>query len=95
MSTEANRKLLEGRNFKTGTTVGTYFINYLTTQKKKASENILGKRENSGNQHFLLFPKYFLPYTKQSSIFEPHLSCCLHVLGIWTTSLKFCRSVKS
>ena len=26
---------------------------------KKAFENILGKEENAGNQHFLLFPKCF------------------------------------
>ena len=25
-------------------------------------ENILGKGENAGNQHFLLYPKCFLPY---------------------------------
>ena len=25
-------------------------------------ENIVGKGENASNQHFLLFPQYFLPY---------------------------------
>ena len=25
-------------------------------------ENIVGKTENTGNQHFVLFPQYFLPY---------------------------------
>ena len=29
--------------------------------KKKAFENIVGKGENAGNQHFLLFPQCFLP----------------------------------
>ena len=40
------------------------YINYLgtmqsqivTTLKKEAFENIVGKGENAGNQHFLLFP---------------------------------------
>ena len=27
--------------------------------KKRASENIMGKGENAGNQHFLLFPQCF------------------------------------
>ena len=35
------------------------------TLGKKAFENIAGKRENAGNQHFLFFPKMFstLPKT--------------------------------
>ena len=32
------------------------------TLKKKSFENILGKAENIGNQHFLLFPKCYLPF---------------------------------
>ena len=32
----------------------------LTTLKRKAYENIVGKGENAGNQHFLLFPQCFL-----------------------------------
>ena len=32
---------------------------------KKAFENILEKGENAGNQHFLLFPKYFPPRQRQ------------------------------
>ena len=31
----------------------------LTTLKKKALENTVGKEENAGNQHFLLFPTVF------------------------------------
>ena len=31
-----------------------------TTMKKKPIENIEGKGENAGNQHFLLFPQCFL-----------------------------------
>ena len=29
--------------------------------KKKPFENVVGKGENAGNQHFLLFPLCFLP----------------------------------
>ena len=32
---------------------------------KEAFENIVGKGENAGNQHFLLFPQYFLPCPKK------------------------------
>ena len=32
----------------------------LTTLKEKGFENIVGKGENAGNQHFLLFPQCFL-----------------------------------
>ena len=37
-------------------------------------ENIDGKGENAGNQHFLLFPQCFLPSSKQ---IWSHLFCCL------------------
>ena len=30
-------------------------------QRKKPSENIVGKGENAGDQPFLLFPQRFLP----------------------------------
>ena len=33
----------------------------LTTLGKKPFEKIVGKGENVGNQHFLLFPQSFLP----------------------------------
>ena len=36
--------------------------------KKKPFENIVGKGENAGNQHFLLFPHYFPPFPKRISI---------------------------
>ena len=35
------------------------------TKKKETFENISGKEENAGNQHFPLFPKCFLPISKQ------------------------------
>ena len=37
--------------------------------KQKLFENIVGKGENAGNQHFLLFPLCFLLLTKQIAIF--------------------------
>ena len=48
----------------------------------------MGKGENAGNQHFLLFPQCFLPFQEQISILESHLFCRLQILSIWT-SLKF------
>ena len=43
------------------------------TLKKKALENTLGKGENAGNNHFLLFPQCFLLYHKEKSSFQQHL----------------------
>ena len=37
----------------------------LTTLKKKPFENIVGNAENAGYQHFLHFPKCFLPIPKR------------------------------
>ena len=38
---------------------------FLTTLKKKAFEYIVGKEENAGNQHFLVFPQCFLSFPEQ------------------------------
>ena len=38
-------------------------------------ENIVGKEENVGNQHFLLFPECFLLYQRQKLSFMLHLFC--------------------
>ena len=35
------------------------------TKRKKAQENIVGKGENAGNKHFLLFSQCFLSFPKQ------------------------------
>ena len=64
----------------------------LTAYRKKTFENIAGKEENAGKQHFLVFPQYFLPVSNQSLLFESHLFCRLQLLSIWTGS-KFYRSV--
>ena len=34
----------------------------LTTSQEIAFENIVGKEENAGFQHFLLFPDCYLPF---------------------------------
>ena len=39
---------------------------------EKPYENIVGKGENAGNQHFLLFPQCLLFYPKKIAPFEPH-----------------------
>ena len=36
-------------------------------------ENIEGKGENAGNQHFLFSHNVFSPFPKQVSIFQPNL----------------------
>ena len=56
-------------------------------------ENFVGKEENDGNKHCLLFPQCFLSYERQLKHFELHLICRLQMLSIWA-SLKFCRLVK-
>ena len=58
------------------------------TLGKKPLENIVGKGENAGNQHFLLFPQCFLLFPIQILIFQSPLFCHLQVLSIWT-SLNF------
>ena len=41
----------------------------LKTLKMKILENNVGKGENAGNQHFLLFPQHFPLFPKQISFF--------------------------
>ena len=40
----------------------------LTNLKEKPFENVVGKGENAGEQHFLLFAQCFLPSQKQSPL---------------------------
>ena len=42
----------------------------LTFGHPEKKENIVGKRENTGNHHFLLFQQYFLFFLKQKLIFN-------------------------
>ena len=65
----------------------------LTTLEKKAFENIVGKGENAGNQHFLFFPAMFSFIRKRISVFK-YLFCRLQTLSNWAT-LKNCHAVKS
>ena len=51
---------------------------------KKPFENIVGKGENAGNQHFLLFSQCFLTFQRKIAPFEPHKNCHLQKLSIWT-----------
>ena len=44
----------------------------MTLKKKKPSENIVGKGENAGNQHFLLFTQCFPPIPKRISVLKLH-----------------------
>ena len=53
----------------------------LTNPRKKPFENIVGKGENGGNQHFLLFPHCLLSYQKQKSFFE---LCLIADVCIWS-----------
>ena len=43
------------------------------TLRKKDLEHIVGKGENAGNQHFLLFPEFFLLFPNRISA----VSLCL------------------
>ena len=52
--------------------------------KKKALKNILGKGENAGYQHFLLFPKCFPPYVEYILSLNSPLRCRLQLLSFWT-----------
>ena len=42
-------------------------------KKNNLLKTFVGKEENAGNQHFLLFPQCFLPFPNQISVFETHL----------------------
>ena len=40
--------------------------------RNRPFQNIVGKGENAGNQHFLLFPQNVLPYLRQKLLFKQH-----------------------
>ena len=54
----------------------------LTTLGKKPFENIVGKGENAGNQHFLLFQQRFLLHQRKIAPFQHHSNCRLQMLRI-------------
>ena len=41
-------------------------------------ENTVGKGENTGNQHFLLFPQCFLLYQREKSFYQFKIVICKH-----------------
>ena len=51
-------------------------------EDKKPFKNTVGKGENAGYQHFLIFPHCFLPYKIQIICFEMHLICHLQMFSI-------------
>ena len=83
----ATCKLLAGNIFDSA------ISSFLSPLEEKAFENIVGKGENAGYKHFLLFPQCFLLFPTQISSFESRLFRRLKMLCI-CTSLKFCRLVK-
>ena len=48
-----------------GDTKKAFTTQLITTLKKKHFENIVGKGEHVGIQHFFIFPQCFLPLQKQ------------------------------
>ena len=54
----------------------------MTLRKTLPFENIVGKGEDTGNLHFLLFPDCFQLYQRQKSSFELHLLWWLQMLSI-------------
>ena len=51
-------------------------------KKKKPFENIVGKGENAGKQHFHLFQQCFLPYQRPVKTFHLILFCRLQMLSV-------------
>ena len=45
-------------------------IQSFNNPEKQTYENIVGKGENAGDQHFLLFPRCFQPVPKRVSVFK-------------------------
>ena len=60
------------------------------TIKNQALDNNVGKEENAGKQHFLLFPQCFLLYQKESFSFQQPLICHLQMLSVCSCP-KFCH----
>ena len=69
----------------------------LMTLNEKAFENIVGKGENAGNQHFLLFPQCVQPFPKRFLVFRPNFFCRLQNAFILDQSklLSFAKRVKA
>ena len=59
--------------------------------KKKPFKNIVGKGENTDNQHFLLFPQVLYPSQKEF-VFSSHEHGVLSEL-LWSLTVRRCPSV--
>ena len=59
-------------------------------EEKKAFANFVGKGENAGNQHCLLFSQRFPFFQGKINFIKPQLICRLQVLLI-RTRVQFCR----
>ena len=67
-----------------------FIFQFFTTQSRfsptltgNASGYIVEKDENAGNQHFLLFHKFFLLTASIKTSFDLLLICCLQMLSFW------------
>ena len=47
----------------------------LTTLYMRPFENIVGKGQNAGNQHFLLFPQFFCPFQNKFQFLSHNYFC--------------------
>ena len=64
--------------------------------EKKAFENIEGKEENAGNQHFLLYPQCFLPFPKRISFLGTFILLSVNAWNLdWSKILSFGRGLIS
>ena len=46
--------------------------------ERQRCENIIGKGENAGNKHFLLFPECFLVFQGQILLWQPSVSFAIY-----------------
>ena len=46
-------------------------MTFFDAPEEKPFQNIVGKGENAGNQHFSFFPQCFLSYERQIHYFNP------------------------
>ena len=79
-----------GQNFMLS--VSFLYVNLLPDDKildwfklKEIADDIAGKRENAGHQHFHLLLQCFLPYQNR----KLHLICRMQMLSIWTQLIFF------
>ena len=79
-----------GQNFMLS--VSFLYVNLLLDDKildwfklKEIADDIVGKRENAGHQHFHLLLQCFLPYKNR----KLHLICRMQMLSIWTQLIFF------